>query len=77
MKSNIIIERKINSYFFRLNNNIFKTYYINNNITANKIIYKIRVGGPISRRIIRFYYYYIWLGYIDIYGTKNSKQNNR
>ena len=77
MKSNIIIERKINSYFFCLNNNIFKTYYINNNITVNKIKNKIRVGGPISRRIIRFYYYYIWLGYIDIYGTKNSKQNNR
>lgn len=52
MKSNIIIERKINSYFFRLNNNIFKTYYINNNITVNKIKHKIRVGGPISRRII-------------------------
>ena len=76
MKSNIIIERKINSYFFRLNNDIFKIYYINNNITVNKIKNKIRVGGPISRRIIRFYYY-IWLGYIDIYGTKNSKQNNR
>lgn len=77
MKSNIIIERKINSYFFRLDNDIFKTYYINNNIIVNKIKHKIRVGGPISRRITRFYYYYIWLGYINIYGTKNSKQNNR
>lgn len=66
MKSNGIIERKINGFFFHLKDSFFKRYYINNNIVDNKINHKIRVGGPISRRITRFYYYYIWLGRIDL-----------
>ena len=72
-----IVLHLVTIFIMLLFNDIFKLYYINNNITVNKIKNKIRVGGPISRRIIRFYYYYIWLGYVDIYGTKNSKQNNR